>query len=521
MSRSLNNTLQLCMFFLLMLICIFAFSLRIFDLGNNPPGFFADEASVGLNAYTIANYGTDEYGKRLPLFFQAFGEYKNPIPIYATVPFVWIFGLSVFSVRLTSVVLSILTIGMIYVLTKEITRILPLSYVTALLAALLLAISPWHIHISRISFEGFMPFLLCTMAGTYFFLRSFSVKWYLLLSAAFFGISLYTYFPARLFIPFFVIGLSVIYAKKLLRHLPVLFISFCVGFIVMLPLLGSIMFDNGLSRWDQVSIFAHPPNDESIVKHITNNYMSHFSYAFLFSKGDIDMPGQFITRHSVRGFGELYLYQLPFLFVGIYGLYRKKQFQTLAVLLLWMTLYPIGSIFTEDTSAQATRSIIGVIPFQILTAIGIIAAFATVNRHHKVLAHILTISITLCITVSIFLYTKAYFQDYKYYASDFWGFQYGAEDIVNYFTAHEAEYDELVMAPEFNAPHIFFDFFAPSSCHTCIIGLPHDTYDQNKKQLFAITEEYKKTRLTYDFETKHTIFYPNHTVAFLIGEIVE
>ena len=48
-----------------------------------PPGLYADEASVGYNAWTIAQFGVDEHGIRFPLFFEAFGEYKNPIYIYA------------------------------------------------------------------------------------------------------------------------------------------------------------------------------------------------------------------------------------------------------------------------------------------------------------------------------------------------------------------------------------------------------------------------------------------------------
>src|SRR5215212_11753890 len=49
---------------------------------KNPPGFFADEASVAYNAYEIARLGVDEHGVRFPLYFKAFGEYKNPAYIY-------------------------------------------------------------------------------------------------------------------------------------------------------------------------------------------------------------------------------------------------------------------------------------------------------------------------------------------------------------------------------------------------------------------------------------------------------
>jgi 4-amino-4-deoxy-L-arabinose transferase-like glycosyltransferase len=50
---------------------------------SNPPGFYVDESSIAYNALTMARHGTDEYGIYFPLYFRAFGEYKNPIFIYA------------------------------------------------------------------------------------------------------------------------------------------------------------------------------------------------------------------------------------------------------------------------------------------------------------------------------------------------------------------------------------------------------------------------------------------------------
>lgn len=49
---------------------------------RNPPGFYVDESSIAYNAYTIATRGADEYDFRFPLYFRAFGEYKNPLSIY-------------------------------------------------------------------------------------------------------------------------------------------------------------------------------------------------------------------------------------------------------------------------------------------------------------------------------------------------------------------------------------------------------------------------------------------------------
>ena len=84
--------------------------MRIWDIGNNPAGFFADEASIGYNSYLILTTGKDEWGRRFPLFFRAFGEYKNPLDIYLTAPFIAIFGLNEFSVRISSAFFSTLSL---------------------------------------------------------------------------------------------------------------------------------------------------------------------------------------------------------------------------------------------------------------------------------------------------------------------------------------------------------------------------------------------------------------------------
>src|SRR5215207_3842207 len=48
----------------------------------NPPGFFIDESSVAYNAHTVSESGRDEHGEAWPLYFRAFGDYKNPTYVY-------------------------------------------------------------------------------------------------------------------------------------------------------------------------------------------------------------------------------------------------------------------------------------------------------------------------------------------------------------------------------------------------------------------------------------------------------
>lgn len=148
---------------ILLLILLLGLFLRTYDLGNNPYGLFCDEASIGYNAYSLLKTGHDEWGTSWPLFFKAFGEYKSPVMTYSVIPFVAIFGLNEVSVRLASVAWGLLGILSIYFLSTIL-----FNKKIGLLSALFLAISPWHIQVSRISLEGLTPYVCFTILAVFF-----------------------------------------------------------------------------------------------------------------------------------------------------------------------------------------------------------------------------------------------------------------------------------------------------------------------------------------------------------------
>src|SRR5260221_5850510 len=105
--------------FLIVVILLLGFVVRIYNLTGVPFGFHGDEAAIGYNAYTILTRGTDEYGVPFPLFFKSFGEYKSAVEIYSTVPFISTLGLNEFSTRLVSVFYAMLSLIIAYLLTFE------------------------------------------------------------------------------------------------------------------------------------------------------------------------------------------------------------------------------------------------------------------------------------------------------------------------------------------------------------------------------------------------------------------
>ena len=89
-------------YWLLILIVILAFSLRVYKLGDYPVGITWDEPAVGYNAYSVLKTGKDEYGKLLPLTFKSFGDDKPGFFVYYIIPSVAIFGLTKFAIMFPS-----------------------------------------------------------------------------------------------------------------------------------------------------------------------------------------------------------------------------------------------------------------------------------------------------------------------------------------------------------------------------------------------------------------------------------
>lgn len=494
--------------FILILIFFLGLFLRTYQLGQNPYGLFCDEASIGYDAYSLSKTGTDEWGAKWPIFFKAFGEYKSPILTYSAIPFVAFLGLSDFSVRLPSVIWGVIGILAIYFLATTL-----FNKNIGLFSALFLAISPWHIHFSRVSLEGLSPYICLTTLGVSFwiiYLKNHQLKSGVL-SVIFLVLAIYSYFPARIFVPLLGLVMIIFSLKTLLKNKKHFFSLILITLILISPLFYHMFFGPGLARWEAVK-------GNNNLAAIIQKYTDYFSYNYLFSTGDVDFKGQFITRHSLRGMGQLYLFQLPLLFFGLIELFRNRQSKLISTLIIfWLLFYPIPDLFTASTSPYATRSIIGVIPFQILSALGLIFLFKIFSNFIKlkaILGFFFAVIISLSFVNYLFL-----FQKYPQYSSDYWGWQSGPKEIMKYFIANQSSYDRLCLEGAFNSPNIFIKFYDPTNlCHgKCQICSPESL--ELSRQLFAITpDSYAKLSLvSKNFVVVKIVKYPNSTPAFYIG----
>jgi len=233
---------------ILSLIITLSIVLRIYKLAELPPGFYTDEASIGFNAYKILTTLRDEHGKFLPLFFEAFGEYKNALAIYPVVIAFPILGISEFATRLPQAILGAVIVFSMFFLTKEL-----FNKKVGLISAFVIATAPWHVHLSRFTIESHNAFLLSIVLGTTFLLVSFRKNWeakFLIFASISFAIAFYTYFATRIFTPLYLLGLIVIFRKeisKLIRtKIRTILIPFAIFMIIVLPFILHMLSGKGL-----------------------------------------------------------------------------------------------------------------------------------------------------------------------------------------------------------------------------------------------------------------------------------
>ncbi|KAA9345520.1 hypothetical protein F0P94_00060 [Adhaeribacter soli] len=174
-------------FSVLILITIGIF-IRIINFPAIPPGFNQDEASSAYEAFCLAETGKDRWGNVLPAYFPAWGSGQNVLLSYLSAPIVKIFGLSIFSSRLVSLILGILTLPLFYFCLR------PLGRFPAFLGLLLIVVIPWHFMLSRWALESNLaPFFM--LLGCFFLIRAFAAngsKW-ILPSLIPFALALYGY----------------------------------------------------------------------------------------------------------------------------------------------------------------------------------------------------------------------------------------------------------------------------------------------------------------------------------------
>lgn len=465
----------------LFVIILLGIVLRFFLLGVNPPSLDWDEASLGYNAYSILKTGADEYGDVLPLSIRSFDDYKPPAYVYLTVPSIALFGLTEFAVRLPSAILGILTIPVAYYLVLELlsTREKKTRDGVALLTAFFISVSPWHLQFSRAAFEGNIG-LFFFLFGVLMLLKGIKQPQHLFFSMLSFVVSVYSYHSFRLIIPLFLFGVFVLFSKELLAKKKIVFISLGLFLLLSLPIWQSFLhFGAASSRLSMVSgigssdqltrsikelQYDKERNDNlGLLLHnrrviyglqVVKGYLDHFNPDFLFLHGD---GGR---QHHAVDMGMLYLWELPFIILGLFWLSRKTD-KRIVLLFSLLFVAPLASAVTSGTP-HPVRAIIMLFPLHVFTAAGVyIATVHIANIKYRLVNIPLRVSL-FAVCVLLFLFNFTYYL-HQYYVhtpieyGDFW--QYGYKEAFLYAKGEENNVRKIIVTYTYDQPYIYYLFY--------------------------------------------------------------
>ena len=454
--------------------------LRFNQISSNPPSLTWDEAAWGYNAYSIGIDGKDEFGRFLPLnYLESFGDFKPPLYAYLDVVPVKIFGLNEFSTRFPSALFGTLTVFFTYFLVTRIFINSKNKTKYALLASLFLAISPWHILLSRAAFEANIANFLIVFGVWSFLLGIQEKKWGLFVSAISFGLSIYTFNTARVVSPLLVIVLGLIYRKKLLKIKTSVILSLILGFIVILPTLSFLFSPQADLRFKEVNIFSNIDTVKTANQEILNDnnafyskiihnrrllysvdYLKHYfdnlSPLFLFITGDGN------PKFSIQDVGQMYIWDIVFFILGIFILVRKKE-DNWFLIPIWLLLAIVPAATARETP-HALRIESSLPMFQILTAYGFVTFLEWSKKQNLKLktlnlnlGKILPLMFYILLFANFSYFYHTYFYQYKYEYSGEW--QYGYKESVDFVNKNAGNYKNIYITNQLGRPYIYYLFY--------------------------------------------------------------
>ena len=362
----------------MVVVLLVAAALRLVAFGDVPPGLYHDEAYHGLDV-------SDILSGRLSLYFPA-NNGREPLFIYLIALTVGLLGKSPFALRLAAFPVGILTVAATMAMGKTI-----FSRRVGVLGSAVLAVTLWHVHLSRVGFRAvLLPlFIALTIWQIALGIRGIAKQgnqdqkpskpptwwWHWILAGIFYGLSCYTYSAVR-FTPV-ALGLFGLYALVTQPALRNLQSAICNSFwrgvgltvlaflLVVAPLAAYTLTqpDVVLGRPGQVSVLNPTINKGDLWGTLGAHTLR--TLAMFFVRGDR------IWRHNVpwRPVFDPVL-GAAFLVGLLVALRRARRDAAAGFVLIWTVLMSLPTLLAED--APHFLRAVGVLPVvALLPALGL------------------------------------------------------------------------------------------------------------------------------------------------------
>lgn len=429
--------------FALGLVLIVGALLRLPALGSVPNGLFLDEAARGYDAYSLLQTGADQYGVRWPLFAEGLDDYTPTLYTLLVIPSVALLGLTEAAARLPAALAGIATIATTWLCGRAL-----FGAWAGLVAAALVAISPWHILPSRTGAEWVLLPLLGSL-GVWLLVRGRRHGPSLLLAGLVLGVGLYSYAFARLLMPLLLAGFVMISWGAVRAQWRWAVAGAAVFLPLALPIVQFSMMPAGQARLQSVV-----PLDRyrglALIPYALGNFASYFGPGFLL------WGSEPTHHHRLEGFGPILWIMVPLVAAALVALTRRPSREGLFCL-WWLVAAPASAALHRESPSSAL--LLGAIPaWQILSGCGasVVLRWILPARRHIALALVSLFVIGWLATAG--LVARALYVEYPVYAAEDW--LYGARETIEYLESRRPQYDDVLVSDRLPAPHVLVLFYA-------------------------------------------------------------
>jgi 4-amino-4-deoxy-L-arabinose transferase-like glycosyltransferase len=444
---------------ILSFVVVLSLFFNLYKRNVSPPGFNADEAAFGYNAYSILKTGRDEYRNFLPFRFKSFGENKLPLYGYLSIPSVALFGLSEDSTRVLNTLLMILLPLVIFFLVKELFE----DDKVSLAASFFISVSLGLNVAGRHAHEALLATFFVTLS-TLFFIKTLKRETLRndLLFLLSLGLALFSYNSSRLFAFYFLVVTFFLLLRKkvgkfLFAALLVLTLVFLWTDVKYSPTrVKNVFFANNLGfslginelRGEGANRFIY--NKLTVgIRNLTYEHVKYFSPQFLGVNGDENF------RFGYPYMAPITLVEYFLALCGIFFLFKKgNKWRFFLVSLLLITPLPASLSYG---GLSITRSLFMLVLLPIFSSYGLVLLLKSLVD--KKLRYLVLVGIVLLELIFLFYSWDFYFNHYSKRPIVIQGWQAGYREMGKYLSDNYGNFDKFYITKKNGQPYIFTLFY--------------------------------------------------------------
>ncbi len=403
-----------------------AFFVRLFMLDTIPDGLNQDEAYAAYEAFSLLHFGRDSWGYAFPVYLTTWGSGMSIMNAYLMIPFMCILGPTTLAARLPQAILGLFTVFTFYKLFK---LLFPGDDSVSLIALFILAINPWHILMCRWALDCNMASAFC-LFGFYFFVKGVKESKYYMVSAIFYGLTLYCYALSWLLVPCFILfqGIYLVVTKKL-KWSKYLVISALILAVLSIPLILFVLVNSGRVS-EIVTPFLSVPK-MPVYRASEINFEGKKAKLFFFIKSLI-LQNDGLEWNYAGKFGLYYIWGLPVALIGFIGLviksfkslFKREYYPEVMFIIPVMTCTAFSCVI-ETNFSKMTLIHLPIISMIVMGIYSILTFFR--KESYKRIGLYAALGIGL---LSLILFERFYFTDYREMTAD--NYKTGLKECLEY-----------------------------------------------------------------------------------------